>query len=539
MKKEKKEQIENESMIPIDLPNTWFAFVFVRIVWTLVGQRGYLHPDEYFQSLEVVTSDLFDKNAFRTWEFQLTNSSKPIRNIAVPYLTYGISIELLKFLTKIGIFSVTTNNLILFPRLIQVLLSLLGDFYVYKISKLLNINANKCLVLFSSSYVTLIYLTHTFSNSIETVLFAAFLFYTIKSLKCLENNENTDFHLQIIGLIACVGVFNRPTFVIYCFVPICYLAYRYKSLAKLIVLLSSYSLITALSFIIVDTFYYASSLDLNNLIITPLNFLLYNMNQDNLSSHGAHPVYQHVLVNCFLLFGLQYLRFCRNFKKNLLCLTFTFVVTIFSLVAHKEARFLIPLVIIICLVTCNSETELFTWYSFNFILALIYGIYHQGALIDSLDFVKNMFKHEANVAIGQQVFYYQTYMPPRYLLNVQIGEKASDQNAVHDMMSSIIFKDLEIVLEESYRNMSKLDERKNLAFFLITPSINDKYACASKQVKFHIFYQFHFHIQFEKLSNYLDLLLCNYETCNHKCKEMNFIERFLSTFTLNLYQFVV
>ena len=107
-------------------------------------------------------------------------------------------------------------------------------------------------------------------------------------------------------------------------------------------------------------------------------------------------------------------------------------------------------------------------------------------------------------------------------------------------MSSISYNNLESFLEDTYRNISKLnDEQKNLAFFLITPSINDRFACKSERVKFHLFYQFYFNIQFENLKNYIDLLFCNYETCNYKCNEMNLIERIFFTFTLNLYQLIL
>ena len=41
------------------------------------------------------------------------------------------------------------------------------------------------------------------------------------------------------------------------------------------------------------------------------------------------------------------------------------------------------------------------------------------------------------------------------------------------------------------------------------------------------------------LKNYVDLLFCNYETCNYKCNDMSFIERLFFTFTLNLYQFIL
>jgi phosphatidylinositol glycan class Z len=526
----KVKKVEQKSII--NLPKVWQAFVLVRILWTIIGQRGYLHPDEYFQSLEVVTSDLFNKHAYRTWEFQVTNSTKPIRNIAIPYLIYGLSIKCLNILTNIGLASITTNTLILFPRLMQTMLSLLGDYYVYKTAKLLNLNANNCLILYSSSYVTLVYLTHTFSNSLETILFAALLYYTVKSAKSsLEN-------VPIIGLITCIGVFNRPTFIIYAFVPILYLAYRHKNLLKYLGLLLSYSLVTAASLVIVDTFYYTSNLDFDNLIITPLNFFMYNINQDNLTLHGAHPIYQHIIVNCLMLFGLQYLKFYRNFKMNFLCFTFIFVLFVFSLVAHKEARFLLPLLIVICLLT-SSGNEFFSWYLFNFILAFVYGVYHQGALIESLDFIQNMFKHQANEAIDQHVFYYQTYMPPRYLVNVQFKSEPETRNQIYDLMSSMDYSQLENYLENTYRNVSKDNLNGNFAFFLVTPSINDDRLCNAKRVKFSLLVQFYFNIQFENYAKYFDMIFCNYETCNYQCKNMNIFERFFYTFTLNLYQFFV
>ena len=529
----KESKLENRN-----LPKIWLAFVLVRFLWTFIGQRGYLHPDEYFQSLEIVTSELFDTPAYRTWEFEVTNTTKPIRNIAIPYLVYGLPLILLKILSQIGLFSITTSNLIFFPRLVQTFLSLLGDYFIYKIARLLKLNENNCLILYSSSYITLIYLTHTFSNSIEAILFTILLYYTVNTIKCLENNQNTDLNVSIIGLVTCIGVFNRPTFIIYCFIPICYLAYRYKSLIKYAILLLNCSVITAVGLVIIDTFYYTSTLELENLIVAPLNFFLYNINQENLALHGAHPVFQHVLVNCFLLYGLQYLKFYKNFKRDFLCSTLIFVLTVFSLVAHKEARFLLPLLVIICLVT-STDTSFSLWYLFNFVLALIYGVYHQGALVESLDFVTNMFKHEANAAISQHVFYYQTYMPPRYLVNVQLGKQASNQNQIFDMMSSVDYNQVENFLEQTYTNISTIEPKRNMAFFIVTPAINDDLLCNSKRVKFHLFYQFYFNIQFENLNNYLNMLLCEQETCNYKCNQMNYLERIFYTFTLNLYQFVV
>lgn len=40
-----------------------------------------------------------------------------------------------------------------------------------------------------------------------------------------------------------------------------------------------------------------------DIVITPLNNLLYNMNVDNLAQHGLHPRYTHFAINLPLLFG--------------------------------------------------------------------------------------------------------------------------------------------------------------------------------------------------------------------------------------------
>lgn len=32
----------------------WLILILIRILWTLYGQQGYIHPDEFFQSTEVL-----------------------------------------------------------------------------------------------------------------------------------------------------------------------------------------------------------------------------------------------------------------------------------------------------------------------------------------------------------------------------------------------------------------------------------------------------------------------------------------------------
>ena len=42
------------------LRSLWLFSCGLRVVWTLFGQNGYIHPDEFFQGPEVVAGDVLD-----------------------------------------------------------------------------------------------------------------------------------------------------------------------------------------------------------------------------------------------------------------------------------------------------------------------------------------------------------------------------------------------------------------------------------------------------------------------------------------------
>lgn len=39
---------------PVRLPLSYWILVFIRFLLTLLPQRGYIHPDEYFQNIEII-----------------------------------------------------------------------------------------------------------------------------------------------------------------------------------------------------------------------------------------------------------------------------------------------------------------------------------------------------------------------------------------------------------------------------------------------------------------------------------------------------
>lgn len=72
-------------------------------------------------------------------------------------------------------------------------------------------------VLVASSYVTWTYQTHTFSNSLETLLVAWGL---VLIRRMVENKQHSSFFSgAVLSFIAVVGVFNRITFPAFLLVP--------------------------------------------------------------------------------------------------------------------------------------------------------------------------------------------------------------------------------------------------------------------------------------------------------------------------------
>lgn len=72
--------------------------------------------------------------------------------------------------------------------------------------------------LLTSSYAFLVYQTHTFSNSIETIL----VIQTLVLCKKLSRwpNLRTPARWGLLGVLVATGIFNRPTFPFWAFVPL-------------------------------------------------------------------------------------------------------------------------------------------------------------------------------------------------------------------------------------------------------------------------------------------------------------------------------
>ncbi|KAF5272001.1 hypothetical protein FQR65_LT04982 [Abscondita terminalis] len=458
----------------IGLPKLYLASAILRILLTCVPQTGYIHPDEYFQSIEVIAEKVLEVKANKPWEFNVT---QPIRTTAPIYFTVGLSYHVLKILNMIAQqFNnslMTPYYILLFPRLTFCLLSFLIDYSLHRIC-LANSEKSKsrCLIL-STSYIMIVYATRTFSNTIELILFSLLLYYVAESLIFSNINvrqreyinkryraaetavERAKFHKLrlylendslrsyfIIATIATAGFFNRPTFAAYAIPPVFFWLYRgigFKSIASLqfhvrtIAFLIS-TVPTILFFVMIDSFYYGYltwgeigvlEVSVENFVVTPWNFVKYNINPTNLAEHGLHPHYLHGLVNIPLLFGVLALVFYSNMTdlltnltkskyhylpsvrsvRGLMTASILSPLVLLSFFPHQEPRFIIPLILpmvylyapailpeevhtvtktkqtrtnVSKVTKCDSLFKL--WIAFNALCVVFYGFVHQGGL---------------------------------------------------------------------------------------------------------------------------------------------------------------
>lgn len=399
--------------------------------------------------------------------------------------------------------------LVMIPRFSMTAMSFVADWFIYKICDLNNVRPWSTLKIWASSHVTLIFMSRTFSNSFEVILFAALLYYVSSAMKLTDRYIRREIELEDqykkaanalervqivkmqkkipahkynhsawIGLIFAIGVFNRPTFMLYAIVPIFFWMQRGMFLKK--VGLSDfhhrmYSLLpTMLSISIViatcDTFFYRGW-TLRNFIWTPLNFVSYNMDPKNLAQHGLHPWYLHSAVNVPMLFnvlgiGGLYL-VSRAFVllaispwsskpdlfnfNGLMIFSFAFPLLTLSLTPHQEPRFLLPLLVPLVILLgpfllrregISAKAIRSFWYAGNAVCVLFFGFFHQGGIYETQHWFHRHLHYERARGTHTQLIYFHTYMPPMSLLALPHRPLIDANGTRYRKSKSIFYEDM-------------------------------------------------------------------------------------------------
>uniref|UniRef100_H3BD85 Mannosyltransferase n=1 Tax=Latimeria chalumnae TaxID=7897 RepID=H3BD85_LATCH len=442
----------------------WKVLALLRVLSCLFPQPGYIHPDEFFQSPEVMAGDILDLQVHCTWEY---NSSTPARTPVFPLLTTGLTFWVLRSLDRLGLVNNIINSytLLVAPRLCFTLLSFIMDYALYHLALSWGADQWNTLVLFAGSYVTLVIFTRTFSNVLEGIFFALLLLAVTPTPDNRVAEESKHGRRArrntLIGVLTVAGFFNRPSFVGFAFMPVIYWTaldenggFRFKvgRVIKNSLKMLPAAIATVTFFIVADTMYFRHALS-QNIVVTPYNLMIYNLDSAKLEKHGFHPRITHLSVNSTMLFGILHLLAfitsirtikgiidqkvgCREPSKTnsqsksslpqstLLLLMFYFVPLFhLSFINHQEARYIAPVILPLVLLSA-SENKKLRWKPiivlFNILGALLFGWLHQGGIIPCLSHLERVIHSEGPVSSQSQhtVLFYHTYMPPRHLLHI-------------------------------------------------------------------------------------------------------------------------
>jgi hypothetical protein len=267
----------------------------------------------------------------------------------------------------------------------------------------------------------------------------------------------------LTGFLCSMGLFVRFTFVIFALpIVLAILSRRFatngasihgkiKSVLSCIIWIAIPFLVASSFFVYQDIKFYSSqsgrshetdasttTTKLDNIwkYMAPWNAFRYNSKMENLADHGLHPRITHVLVNFPMLFGPIAIYFYVTLSKNLvgnkdskqspmdrmLHGVIIFGLGILSCAPHQEPRFLLPLIIPLILLHARDLVELeryrnvivVTWIGFNIMLMAFFGLMHQAAVVSSVMSLPDILQ-QAHIPQGI-VIYYNTYMPPTFLL---------------------------------------------------------------------------------------------------------------------------
>ncbi|XP_007898015.1 GPI mannosyltransferase 3 [Callorhinchus milii] len=338
-------------------------------------------PDEYWQSLEVAHTMVFDYG-YLTWEWK-----ERLRGYTYP-LFFASFYKLLQIFKKDSV-----QLLIWVPRLVQSFLAALADVKLYSIIKKRENAEIAKWVYFCQlcSWFTWYCCTRTITNSMEAVLTSFILYY------CPFPGTKAVTSFKYLALIA-FAVVIRPTAIIL-WLPLLFYHY-WQELKKMDLILYKclpVGCLTLVISLIIDRIFYGEW------VVVQWNFLRFNVIQNMGSFYGSHPWHWYfgqgfpVIMGAHLPFFIHgCLLAPRKYRVLLIVVIWTLVV--YSFLSHKEFRFIYP-VMPLCMVFCGfSLASLKAWkkaaVSFLFFSNISLGLYtslvHQRGSLDVMQHIRQL-----------------------------------------------------------------------------------------------------------------------------------------------------
>ncbi|XP_012142029.1 phosphatidylinositol glycan anchor biosynthesis class B [Megachile rotundata] len=312
------------------------------ILWRLTSvfliQTAHV-PDEYWQSLEVAHHLAFGYG-YLTWEW-----SMKIRSYIYPFLI-SIMYRILALVSLDDVIILTT-----LPRIFQALMSAYGEYKFYEWTKNKWALYSLCL-----NWYWYYCATRTLINTIET----SCTMIALSMFPWRDSNITTIRYFWIIGFLCMI----RPTAVII-WLPLCFY-HLCTSLQNKLILLSKYiviSFVCCISSILLDSYCYGT------LVISPLEFFRVNVLYKIGDIYGTQHLLWYILSGLPVLLGVHYVIFLLSIwqvlkhsntfhRQSLMLIVICWTLGIYSLLSHKEFRFLLPLLPMFTYISTSSIPSL-------------------------------------------------------------------------------------------------------------------------------------------------------------------------------------
>ncbi|KAF2892045.1 hypothetical protein ILUMI_14128, partial [Ignelater luminosus] len=300
-------------------------FVLTRFLSVVIVQTWYV-PDEYWQSLEVAHNIAFGYG-YLTWEWILG-----IRSYIYPLIIAFIY----KFLEVLHLDYV--EALIYFPRILQASLSAYADLCFYQWCKTKKWAAFSIVTSWFWFYTS----SRTIINSLETALTTI----ALSRFPWPGQNIGSNKFLIIVAFVCSI----RPTAAIH-WLPLC-IYHLIVSKDKLLLLILKWYFPIGLVTLILSTL--IDSCAHGSFIITSYEFLKLNVLHGVGEWYGSQPWSWYLSSGFPAILGIHFVPFViasfkiikdRQLYQNELALLgcITFTLFIYSLLPHKEFRFILPL----------------------------------------------------------------------------------------------------------------------------------------------------------------------------------------------------
>lgn len=328
--------------------------VCLRLVIALFT-RGFFQPDEYFQALEPAHKIVFGYGHL-TWEWL---SPQPVRGVLYP----AINIPAYWVLKASGLDRKYSTAVVVAPRLIHGLLAALTDIWVCKLAREVldesYVGAAHFLSLTSSFHA--MSLSRSLSNSLETSLTTIALSHFLWNVKA----PFSPARLRRCIFFAALACAIRPTNGIIWVYIFSVLSLQLRSHPRRLIIFTRDAvvigaIVLTVSFVL-DTLFYGQP------TLTLLNFLCVNASPVS-SFYGSSPWHYYLLqaipILCttslpFVLHGCLLAVKKSEVKLKILTGCVAWTIGVYSLLGHKEWRFLHPLLPMLHVLGARSLGELY------------------------------------------------------------------------------------------------------------------------------------------------------------------------------------